>query len=58
MKSPEKMSLKELLSAEAIVKDAMLRARDKARARLREQMEAIAAKRGFTLRELFPRGNA
>ena len=53
MKSPERMSWKELLAAEAQIARAMTHAKQREREVLLEQMAAIAAQHGLTLREVF-----
>ena len=53
MKTPERMSWKELLATEAQIAKAMARAKQREREALLEQMAAIAGKHGLTLREVF-----
>lgn len=53
MKAPEKMSWKELQAAEREVRQAMLVAKQRDRDSVREEMDRIAAKHGFTVKEVF-----
>ena len=52
----DKMSLKQLLELEAKLQSAIHGARERERAEVKQEMAALAEKRGFSLRDLMGKG--